>query len=330
MRLGVKDATVLRLLTKLPVGNARGVDLAKVMGPFEALLQQADFNLPTGIVREPTQRIGADGAPQLVIQVAFWTKEDVEAALSLDDGDGICSPTFHAHLESTNGSRRGKYLVHGSLLVGLNNDHIECLLCRLPGVSAAKVEPAYLYDDGPLRADAVVATITHTGQLARCFTVTGFQPAVWLDRKVPRMPLVKQPAAGSSQPLPTRHLPKTAQWAARRPQHQQQQGEQLRRRDQPTREARQDQQPAYRGGATATSVSAGLVPGGLPILWRERWAGANGLHAGAAEAAPEPGTSRRGRGARQGSPCVNQHLPFASTASLGCGSTSSSLLLMPS
>jgi hypothetical protein len=243
MRLAIKDATILRLLTKLPVGNARGVDLAKVMGPFEALLQQADFNLPMGIVREPTKRIGADGAPQLVIQVAFWTKEDAEAALSLDDGDGICSPTLHAHLESTNGSRRGKYLVHGSLLVGLNNDHIECLLCRLPGVSAANVEPAYLYDDGPLRADAVVATITHTGQLARCFTVTGFQPAVWLDRKVPRMPLIKQPAAGSSQPLPTRHLPKTAQWAAQRPQHQQQQGEQLRRRDQPTREARQDKQP---------------------------------------------------------------------------------------
>jgi hypothetical protein len=242
MRLAIKDATILKLLTKLPVGKACGVDLAKVLQPFNALLQEYELNLPMGVMNEPTQRIGAksDGAPQLVIRLAFWTKEVAEAALHLDEGEGIRSPTFHAHLESNNGSRRGKYLVHGSTLIGLDHDQIQRLLCRLPRVSAVKVEPAYLYDEGPLRADAVVAIITHTGQLERCFAVSGFQPAVWLDRKVPRMPIVEMPPAGSSQPLPTRHLPKTAQWASQRPQ----QGEQLRQRDQPTQQAQRDKQPA--------------------------------------------------------------------------------------
>jgi hypothetical protein len=241
MQLAIKDATILKLTTKLPVKNARGVDLVKVLGPFNALLQDYDLNLPVGTVGSPTQRIGADGAPLLVVLLAFRTKEDAEAALQLDEGDGICSSTIHAHLESTNGSRRGKYLVHGPALVGLDHDQIRRLLCRVPHVSAAKVEPAYLYDDGPLRADAAAAIITHTGRLERCFTVAGFQQAVWLDRKVPRMPLVERPSAASSQPLPTRPLPASAQWAAKRPQ--QQQGEQP-RRDQPTAEARREEQAA--------------------------------------------------------------------------------------
>jgi hypothetical protein len=239
MLLAIKDATVLKLTTKLPVKNARGTDLVKVLNAFDALLKEYEYNLPAGIKGEPTQRLGADGAPLLVVLLVFWTKEDAEAALQLDEGDGICSPIIHAHLESTNGSRRGKYLVHGPALVGLDNEHIHRLLCRIPRVSAAKVEPAFLYDDGPLRADAAVATITHTGQLERCFTVSGFQQAVWLDRKVPHMPIVEMPPAGSSQPLPTRPLPATAQWASKRPQ--QQEGEQS-RRERTEAEARRDQQ----------------------------------------------------------------------------------------
>jgi hypothetical protein len=240
MHHAIQDATVLKLTTKLPVSNARGTDLVKVLNAFDALLKDYDLNLPAGIKGEPTQRLGADGSPLLVVLLVFWTKEDAEAALQLDEGDGICTPLIHAHLESTNGSRRGKYLVHGPALVGLDNEHIHRLLCRLPRVSAARVEPAFLYGDGPLRADAAVATIWHTGQLERCFTVSGFQQAVWLDRKVPHMPLVEMPPAGSSQPLPTRPLPATAQWASKRPQ--QERGQQP-RRDQPKADARRDEQP---------------------------------------------------------------------------------------
>jgi hypothetical protein len=43
MRLAVKDSTILKLLTKLPVGKAGGVDLAEVLQPSNALLQQYEL-----------------------------------------------------------------------------------------------------------------------------------------------------------------------------------------------------------------------------------------------------------------------------------------------
>ncbi len=208
---------------------------------FEHLLEENELALPLGIVSKSTQRLGADGATQLVITIGFATKEDAEAALDLDAGHGISSPAFHAYLESTDGSRRGQYLLHGPALIGLNHEQLQRLLCRLPRVSAVKVEPAYLYDDGVIRADAFVATITHTGSLPRCFTVPGFQQAVWLDRKVPRMPIIEPPPAGSAQPLPVRHLPTSAQWAAAALRPQQKQREQ-RQQGQPIGERQRDPQ----------------------------------------------------------------------------------------
>ena len=65
-------------------------------------------------------------------------------------------------------------------------------MLRLKGVSAARVEPAYLYGDGRTRrGDAVTATLDYA-QLPLSFSL-GEAGRVWVDRSLPTMPILQPP-----------------------------------------------------------------------------------------------------------------------------------------